>query len=72
MAGVVKAFNLTPDYVLYEMSYANMLLYSASLPTFKKPEDQNGTGKSDDRIINGDDPEMQAEINKLFDESNRH
>lgn len=69
---MAKAFNLSIDYVLYDMTYANMLLYSASLPTFKKPEDQNGTGKSDDRIINGDDPEMQAEINKLFDESNRH
>ncbi|MBD5265343.1 MAG: hypothetical protein HDS44_00050 [Bacteroides sp.] len=66
---MAKAFNLPIDYVLYDMTYANMLLYSASLPSYKKPKDQNGTGKSDDRIINGDDPEMQAEINKLFDES---
>ncbi len=68
---MVKAFNLSIDYILYEMSYANMRLYSASLPIFRKPKDQSGKGKGDDRVINGDDPAMQAEINKLFDESDR-
>ncbi len=28
----VKGLGLTPDYVLYEMSYANLLLYSAAFP----------------------------------------
>lgn len=47
-----------------------MLLYSASLPTYKKPKD--GENKADDKVFNGDDPKQQAEIDKLFDESNRH
>ncbi len=47
-----------------------MLLYSASLPTYKKPKERKQ--KDDDEIINGDDPTKQAEINKLFDESNRY
>ena len=68
---MVKAFNLSIEYVLYDMSYANMLLYSASLPSYRKPTDQNKKG-NDDEIINGDDPTKQAEIDKLFDESNRH
>lgn len=68
---MVKAFGLTPDYVLHEMSYANVRLYSASLPSYRKPKDAGkGSGK-DDVVINGDDPEQQAAIDKLFDESNR-
>jgi hypothetical protein len=42
IGGVAKAYGWTPDYVLYEMSYANMILYSAVLPTgasSKKKED---------------------------------
>ena len=34
VAGVVKGFNLTFDYVL-SMSYANMILYSSVLPSYE-------------------------------------
>ena len=67
---MVKVFNLTPSHVLYEMSYANLILYSASLPSYKKPDRQSGEG-AEDKAFNGDDPDQQAEIDKLFDESNR-
>ena len=33
IGGVAKAYGWTPDYVLNEMSYANMILYSAVLPS---------------------------------------
>lgn len=33
VASVVKNFNLPIDYVLYEMSYANALLYNSVIPT---------------------------------------
>lgn len=73
MAGTVKAFNLPIDYVLYELSYVNLTLYGASLPSYKKLENKNKDGvHSDNQVINGDDPEKQAEIDKLFDETNRH
>ena len=45
-----------------------MLLYSASLPSCKSPKKEDKT----EETINGDDPAKQADINKLFDESNRH
>lgn len=70
IAGTVKAFNLPIDYVLYELSYANLTLYGASLPSYKSPKNSNGT-HGDNRVINGDDPKMQSEIDKLFDETNR-
>lgn len=46
-----------------------MVLYGASLPTYKSPKNKDS---KDDKIINGDDPASQAEIDKLFDETNRH
>lgn len=68
--GIVKAFNLTIDYVLYDLSYVNLMLYGASLPSYKGPKDKNGDGQNH-KVINGDDPTKQAEIDKLFDETNR-
>lgn len=58
------------DYVLHGLSYANMTLYGASLPSYR------ASGKTDakegkDEIINGDDPASQAAIDRLFDETDR-
>jgi len=50
---MAKGYNLAMDYVLYEMSYANMVMYGAVLPGHgrkKGDEKDNGT-------INADDPE---------------
>lgn len=44
MAGTAKAFNLPFDYVLYNMSYANTLLYGAALPTYIPKKDRKKTG----------------------------
>lgn len=52
------------------MSYTNLMLYSASLPSYNSSK-QKGKVKGSDELINGDDPTRQAEINKLFDETNR-
>jgi hypothetical protein len=51
IAGTVKAFNLPIEYVLYDMSYANVILYGASLPTYqskRKNEKTHETIKADD------------------------
>lgn len=63
---MVKGFNLSIDYVLYEMSYANMIMYSSVLPSYndksKQPEDSN-------EVINADDPANRELVRKLmFDE----
>lgn len=64
----MKAFNLPIDYVLYDLSYANLTLYGASLPSYKNAKDKEGSKHGDDEVINGDDPNNQAAIDKLFDE----
>lgn len=42
IGGVAKSYNLTIDYVLYELSYTNLIMYSAVLPSYnsdkKKPK----------------------------------
>lgn len=58
--------------MLYDLSYANLALYGASLPSYKSPKEGDGTKAADNRTFNGDDPAQQAEIDKLFDETNRH
>lgn len=58
VSGTVKTYGLTPDYVLYEMSYANLMLYSAVIPEYrsKTKGGQGRKGKKDDMVINADDP----------------
>lgn len=66
MAGTVKAFNLPIDYVLYDLSYANLTLYGASLPSYKSPKDQQEKkGKGD--IINADDPKNKERVRAVLD-----
>lgn len=45
---------MTFDYVLYDMSYANIMLYSAVIPEYKSKT--RGKGTKDDVVINADDP----------------
>ncbi len=40
---MAKAYNLTFDYILYKMSFANVRLYNAVLPSFSAKKD----GKKD-------------------------
>ena len=54
MAGIAKAYNLSFEYVLYDLSYENLLLYSAVLPTYDLDDAKDG-GESE--MLNGDDPD---------------
>lgn len=45
------------DYVLHEISYENLLLYSAAIPSYDaKKSDKQEKEKGKGEIINGDDP----------------
>lgn len=44
VAGVCKNLTLTPDYVLHEMSYTNIMMYSSVLPSY---EDYKNSKQSD-------------------------
>lgn len=45
---------MTFDYVLHDMSFANIRLYSAVIPEYRSKA--KGKGGKDERIINADDP----------------
>lgn len=61
---MAKAYNLTFDYILYEMSFANVRLYNAVLPSYSTQKDN----KDSDKILNGDDPCNKDAINNaIFD-----
>lgn len=64
MAGIVKAFNLPVEYVLYDLSYANLTLYSASLPSYKSPKDKK-QGKHDE--IDAGDPKNKDKVRAFLE-----
>lgn len=65
MAGVSKAFSLPFDYVLYDMSYANVIMYSAVLPSYNsKKKDRAGHNQ---KVIKADDPSNKEEVRKFFE-----
>lgn len=52
------------------MSFANVQLYNAVIPTFSPKKDPETKGDNSTIIINGDDPANQGAISKaLFDEN---
>ena len=57
---MVKGFGVGFDEVLYGMSYANIVLYSASLPTYR------GKGEKDDEVIQGDDPRNKERLRAIL------
>ena len=61
MAGISKSYNLTPDYVLHEMSYANISLYSSVLPSY-----DDETGDKGERVIKADDPKNKDLVNSIL------
>lgn len=60
----MKAYNLPLDYVLYKMSYINMIMYSAVLPSItggrKKAEEHQD-------IIKAGDPRNRDRVRKFLD-----
>ncbi|MCQ2058669.1 MAG: hypothetical protein MJY71_02425 [Bacteroidaceae bacterium] len=66
VAGTVKAFNLSIDYVLYDMSYANVILYGATLPTYISKRDKDGKDKETQPVIRADDPNNRDKVMQFF------
>jgi len=60
---VAKSFTLPFDYVLYKMSYTNLILYSSVLPSYD--DIKEGDSK---KVLNADDPKNREAIRKeLFE-----
>lgn len=64
VAGMVKNYNLDINTVLYEMTYTNMQMYSAVIPTYgDKTKDK---GKVKGKAINASDPRNRDEVHKIL------
>jgi len=63
---MVKGFNLPIDYILYDMSYANMIMYSSVLPSYNSKKDRKGDEKDNDSTINADDPRNRDKVKSVI------
>ena len=66
---MAKAYNLTFDYILYKMSFANVRLYNAVLPSFSAKKGGKFLDTPGLKIaLFGDDPNNQDAVNNaIFD-----
>ena len=66
---MAKGFGLLPEYVLHEMSYANAMIYCATLPTYDSDDDEKSnkeTDRKENEIINADDPANRKKVKDFF------
>lgn len=67
IAGIVKAYNLPIDYVLYDLSYTNLVMYGAVIPSSRggrSTEEGEGEEKG---VINADDPKNRDKVRQYLD-----
>lgn len=62
VAGTIKAFNFSLEYVLYELSYANMIMLGAVLPSYESSK----TPSTQDKEINAEDPKNRDLVRSIF------
>lgn len=65
IAGIVKAYNLPIDYVLYDLSYTNLVMYGAVIPSSRggrSTEEWKEKG-----VINADDPKNRDKVRQYLD-----
>lgn len=59
MAGIVKAYNVSFEYAVHDMSYLNAVMYNRVLPSYDRA---GGKTDGDTVRVDGDDPERMNEI----------
>ena len=65
IAGIVKAYNLPIDYVLYDLSYTNLVMYGAVIPSSRGGRStEEGEEKG---VINADDPKNRDKVRQYLD-----
>jgi hypothetical protein len=62
----VKGYNLPVDYVLYDMSYANMIMFGAVIPSYNSK--RKGKDGKEQEIIKVDDPQNRERVKEIFDQ----
>ena len=59
----MKAYNLTPDYVLERMSYINVIMYSAVLPSYDRDKNKKDAPQEE---IKADDPRNKDKVRQFL------
>lgn len=62
----MKAYNVSFDYAIYEMSYQNAIMYNRVLPSYDSVKSRDG-GSGGSEMIDGDDPDRMNEILSYLD-----
>lgn len=65
VAGTVKAYGLTFEEVLHGLSYPNLILYNAVLPSYN-PKTKSGSDNWRE-VIKADDPRNKERVKQFFD-----
>lgn len=65
---MAKGYGLSIKYVLYDMSYANMIMYSAVIPSYNSEKGNSSSNDSKTQeTIKADDPRNKARIRQILD-----
>lgn len=59
---MAKGFNLPIDYVLYDMSYANAIIYGATLPSYESHDEREKNKKKDEKVIKVGDRQSMGKV----------
>ena len=65
VGGIAKAYNFPIDYVLYELSYPNLILLGAVIPSYQGVKDK----KKDEEVIREGDERHRDALRELFDKA---
>ena len=70
VAGTAKAYNLAPEYVLYDMSYVNTLMFGSVLPTYDPERHKKDAARKPAKVqdvLKVDDPHNRDKVRKFLD-----
>lgn len=62
----MKSFGVSFDTALYEMSYANVVMYMRTLPDYSAKKDKGKKGEKPQEKINADDPANRDRVNEIL------
>lgn len=59
------------DYVLYDLSYANLILLGATLPSYNSEKGKTDRVRNgNEEVINADDPNNKEKVRQFFNSVN--
>lgn len=62
---MIKGYGLSPEHVIHRMSYANILMLGAVLPSYDRKPDDKGS-RQEGPALSADDPANRARIREIF------